>query len=125
MSKLPYMQKRAAFLDTARYMSSAILRAGTLEEEAILFSAQLKEFVSGADGLGVIYRTQRREPRRAIPRAIRLRVLSVGKCLRCESTHDLTIDHIFPVSKGGSNRERNLRCLCRSCNSSKGARILK
>lgn len=39
------------------------------------------------------------------------------KCVRCGSTEDLTIDHIFPRSVGGTNRESNLRVLCRSCNS--------
>jgi HNH endonuclease len=33
----------------------------------------------------------------------------------------LTIDHIHPVSLGGTNDESNLQTLCRSCNSSKGA----
>lgn len=32
------------------------------------------------------------------------------------------IDHVFPISRGGSNSKENLRLLCMSCNSSKGAR---
>lgn len=35
---------------------------------------------------------------------------------------ELTIDHIVPVSRGGTNAEHNLTTLCRSCNSRKGAR---
>lgn len=31
------------------------------------------------------------------------------------------IDHIFPRSRGGQNDDGNLRLLCKSCNSSKGA----
>jgi 5-methylcytosine-specific restriction endonuclease McrA len=34
-----------------------------------------------------------------------------------------TIDHIIPVSRGGTNDVDNLRLLCRSCNSKKGARL--
>ena len=34
----------------------------------------------------------------------------------------LSIDHIKPVSRGGTDEEVNLQILCRSCNSSKGNR---
>ena len=33
-----------------------------------------------------------------------------------------SVDHIHPVSKGGTNDESNLRWVCRSCNCSRGAR---
>lgn len=31
------------------------------------------------------------------------------------------VDHIFPRARGGGNDDSNLRLLCMSCNSSKGA----
>lgn len=31
-----------------------------------------------------------------------------------------SVDHIIPVSKGGTNDESNLRWACRSCNCSRG-----
>ena len=40
-----------------------------------------------------------------------------GACVRCGSREDLTIDHIFPQSVGGTHAPANLRTLCRSCNS--------
>ena len=36
----------------------------------------------------------------------------------------LSIDHIIPRSRGGSNDESNLRTLCTSCNSLKGTKVL-
>lgn len=53
--------------------------------------------------------------------------LNVGRrdgfhCRVCGSTVDLSVDHISPLSAGGSDDEGNLQILCRSCNSTKGAR---
>lgn len=45
------------------------------------------------------------------------------QCCYCGATEHLTIDHIHPLSKGGSNELDNLQTLCRSCNSRKGARL--
>lgn len=41
------------------------------------------------------------------------------KCAYCESTEYLTIDHIVPQSKGGSDFITNVLCCCRRCNNSK------
>lgn len=43
-----------------------------------------------------------------------------NKCAYCESTENLTIDHIVPQSKGGLDLLENVVCCCKSCNSSKG-----
>lgn len=43
-------------------------------------------------------------------------------CDECSTTVDLTVDHIVPVALGGTHARHNLRVLCRSCNSRKGAR---
>ena len=54
-----------------------------------------------------------------IPEPLRQTVIARdgGKCLRCQAKDDLTIDHIFPRSVGGSHAITNLRTLCRPCNS--------
>lgn len=46
-----------------------------------------------------------------------------NRCLRCGSQEQLSLDHIVPLSKGGTNDESNLQTLCRRCNSSKGDAI--
>ena len=42
------------------------------------------------------------------------------QCVDCGSVIDLSIDHIQPVSSGGSNEPSNLQTLCQPCNSVKG-----
>lgn len=45
------------------------------------------------------------------------------KCCYCGSSERLEIDHVIPVSKGGSHEEDNLKTACRSCNRKKGNKI--
>lgn len=47
-----------------------------------------------------------------------------GKCAGCSERKKLEIDHIMPVSRGGSNDRSNLQLLCRRCNASKGAKTM-
>jgi len=64
----------------------------------------------------------RREP---IPDSVKMLVYSRdnGKCVKCGSEQNLEYDHIIPVSKGGSNTEKNLQLLCATCNRSKGGNL--
>ena len=41
-------------------------------------------------------------------------------CLYCGSNKNLTVDHVIPKSKGGSNQWENLATSCHRCNSNKG-----
>lgn len=47
-----------------------------------------------------------------------------GVCPVCGKVAAPTLDHIIPLSKGGLHTLTNLRLVCKTCNSSKGARIL-
>ncbi len=40
-------------------------------------------------------------------------------CIYCGSTEKITIEHLTPVSRGGTNKATNLAPACLSCNSSK------
>ncbi len=42
-----------------------------------------------------------------------------NKCAYCDSTEEITIDHIIPQSKGGTDCITNVICCCLSCNRSK------
>lgn len=46
-----------------------------------------------------------------------------GRCVQCGSQKNLEYDHIIPVSRGGSNTERNLQLLCEHCNRVKSNKI--
>ncbi len=58
----------------------------------------------------------RRNPSRmiAIYHLLALEYLG-GKCIKCKTTNDLQIDHIVPISPGGSDEKQNLQILCHSC----------
>lgn len=54
----------------------------------------------------------------------RLEAVFGRKCLACGATEDMHLDHIQPLSKGGSNLIDNLQFLCRGCNLSKKVRTI-
>lgn len=45
------------------------------------------------------------------------------QCAKCGATDNLQVDHIYPVSRGGTNDLDNLQLLCGPCNLSKSAKI--
>lgn len=53
-----------------------------------------------------------------------LKKLYSSNCQFCNSTENLSIDHIIPLSRGGNHTYGNLMTLCTRCNSSKGNKLL-
>lgn len=79
----------------------------------------------GVEHEGTLWRRGDPRQRAAIP--VRIRALVMERdgyaCVECGSTTGLSIDHIWPYSKGGTDEPDNLRVLCQSCNSKKGNRV--
>lgn len=46
--------------------------------------------------------------------------LARNRCLSCGKKRKLEVDHILPVSLGGTSNIENIQPLCKSCNASKG-----
>ena len=47
-----------------------------------------------------------------------------GVCVKCRTKENLTIDHIIPKSKGGSQHgHHNLQVMCVKCNRYKGDKL--
>lgn len=61
-----------------------------------------------------------------IAKSVRLKVYrqSGNRCLKCKTRENLTIDHVIPLSKGGTYNISNLQCLCQACNLDKGEEIV-
>ena len=47
------------------------------------------------------------------------------KCVRCGSTESLELEHITPISQGGSNHIENLTTMCAECNHGVGGKRTK
>lgn len=55
-------------------------------------------------------------------------MMTFGKCYYCGNVTNpwltFTVDHVYPVSRGGGNDIRNLVPCCKFCNSAKGTKLL-
>lgn len=47
------------------------------------------------------------------------------ECVVCGSRRRLEADHILPVSRGGTDVLSNMQTLCKTCNTSKGAKTMQ
>jgi len=66
--------------------------------------------------------TVERLPRNALPRMIR-RAKTCPDCKnKFSNVREKSVDHVTALAKGGRHEIRNLRIICKPCNSSKGAR---
>lgn len=47
------------------------------------------------------------------------------ECSYCGATEDLSVDHVVPLSRGGTNDPENLTPACKPCNSSKRDKLVE
>lgn len=58
--------------------------------------------------------------------SIRAEVLGAAKCLYCDDAiGPFEVDHFVPLARGGTDHRSNLVCACRSCNRSKGPKLVE
>ena len=53
-----------------------------------------------------------------------LRKIYNSPCWKCGTCENISLDHVIPISKGGTHSVGNMISLCRSCNSSKSNKLL-
>ncbi|WP_409449899.1 HNH endonuclease [Chryseobacterium sp.] len=68
------------------------------------------------------YLEKRKQFNRQQKQLFKILIKKCNACLHCGTTEKLSIDHIVPLIKKGSNDINNLQILCISCNSKKGSK---
>lgn len=67
-------------------------------------------------------RRKNAEGKFTVDQALLIREWQGDCCAYCESTENLCIDHMQPLSRKGSNHPSNIQWLCKPCNDSKGTK---
>lgn len=110
------VRKRTGFSHNAyKRRWGSMARACSLVAEHHAGRLTRKELLRGVAG---------RAQRKTIPVDVRWRVMKRDRyrCVLCgrnpakDAGVELHLDHVVPVSRGGTNEEGNLRTLCRECN---------
>ncbi|MHC4413322.1 MAG: HNH endonuclease [Planctomycetota bacterium] len=79
-----------------------------------------KDYVYDKDQQDRYYRSRKRWNKKKDKLTSQVYERDGAVCKDCGTSDDLTIDHIVPLSKDGTNDLNNLQVLCLSCNCTKG-----
>lgn len=125
MSRIPRDHLSPAEVDLIDALAGAVVAAEAAGLSSWSIADEVATFARFCQDVAL------REGRIAARRRPRRREVTSGQALRtfrrdewtcrgCGSVGgDLTVDHVIPVSKGGTNDDGNLQTMCRSCNSRK------
>lgn len=102
---------------------SGIISRDISEDGDVFWSCGRLEAIDDPKSFRVHHAPFGRQP---IPREIRIEIMGRGQCEYCGAEDGpFHIDHIFPVSRGGTNAVSNLALACAACNLSKGAKTVE
>lgn len=102
--------KKATTFDTKEQAEHVLIRA----------CKKLKDFVvTEVDETELIDDTKEKRKKFTTKERTKIYNKNKGRCAICGRFvpfDEFTVDHIFPLSKGGTNELKNLQCTCKTCN---------
>jgi hypothetical protein len=99
------------------------IESGATLDEAITLAKKIRQRQATKPFVDELIRTRRVQFAANHESLMLLLIARDGcQCKVCGSIESLTLDHVLPLSRGGTDEPDNLQILCRSCNSRKGAR---
>jgi 5-methylcytosine-specific restriction endonuclease McrA len=125
------LQRSRAFRETHRKRLNAEARQRVAELKqadpsfVLRERARQRDYYSRNKDKGAVKNSKRRakilkaEGHYSANDVARLRNAQKHRCAVCKSKRKLTVDHIIPLTAGGSNWPSNLQMLCLPCNSAK------
>lgn len=126
VSKARFDDNRGKYCSKVCYSESMRLPAGVLKENR-------RKYINAYRKAHPEWTAECKQRRRAIENNaeghftaqewIDLKKKFGNKCAICGEAKKLTVDHIIPLSRGGSNYIENIQGLCGSCNSRKWAKL--
>lgn len=119
------VQERAAMWDLLNYVNQDGSGSNFDSYDSLIYYAsRIFQRQQEEEAVRKSYEGRRQEyaaKRPKLVRAMRMRG-DAWECRQCKSTDSISVDHIRPLVRGGTNDLDNLQFLCRSCNSKKGDR---